>query len=537
MRVRSTAAALAVAAVTALAPAAQAQEQEQERYEPTAESLARHKAPGWFNDAKLGIFIHWGVYSVPAWAPAPDAVPVGGFPFTYNFQYAEWYWRHQQEPGAPQWKHHLDQYGSDVLYDDFLPRFTAERYDPAAWVRLFKDAGAKYFVLTSKHHDGFALYPSGTTNRTSAVFGPRRDLVGDLFAAARREGGIRPGLYYSVYEWFHPAYKGTANSGATLLSGQAGPPRNAYTGQEVPYTGYRPVQNYVDDHQFPQMQEIVRRYRPSVLWCDGAWDNPEEFWKTNQIIAEHFNQALAAADDVTVNNRCGAGSHADFTTPEYTTEPDINPQKWEATRGIGYSFGYNAEEDELQYLSSDQLVDLLVDIVSKNGNLLLNIGPRADGTVPEIQEQRLRDLGAWLKINGEAIYGSRYWTQATDGDVRFTVKDGDLYMTALTWPGRQLTVSAPVPIRPDTKITLLGSDAGPLAYRRDGDRLVVDMPSAQPEEATRSTFAYTLRVSSKTPVAPGTPETIRPERPSDGAGGGGGGASGAAGVFDETRSV
>ena len=507
-----------------------------ERYEPTAESLAQHPVPEWFNDAKFGIFIHWGPYSVPAYAPAPDGVPVGGFPFTFNFQYAEWYWNHQLQPGTPQYQHHLQQYGANFLYDDFINQWKAEAFDPEQWVDLFNDAGAQYFVLVSKHHDGVSLFPSDTTNRDTGSMGPRRDLVGDLFEAAREDGNLFAGLYYSLYEWYHPAYRGIGDSGMTLFNGPTTGPYNPYTGESVPYTGYLPVDDYVEDHQVPQMREIITRYRPDVLWCDGAWDNPEGYWRSNELIAEYYNQALEAQPDgVVVNNRCGSGAQADFSTPEYTSENAINPEKWEATRGIGFSFGYNQYEDELQYLSANEIIDSLVDIVSKNGNFLLNIGPRADGTIIELMQERLRDVGAWLDVNGEAIYGTTYWETfgedtGVDGSVplpgtvgdggstnvetpntqieglRFTLANDEgadaFYITAVDWPaGGELVVDSPVPIEDGQEVRLLGYDQ-PLAWsREEGGPLRVTLPEGG-QFATDLEHAFTFRIADPGYVAP-----------------------------------
>src|SRR5919108_16269 len=354
----------AVAACAALAAPGYAQEPD---YTPDPASLNRHHAPRWFEDAKLGFFIHWGAYSVPAWAPES-----GGR------AYAEWYWNEMSHPGTPTFERHREVYGEDFPYDRFIEQWKAERFDPDAWLRLFKEGGAKYFVQVSKHHDGVALFDTATTGRDTVELGPHRDFVRELFDAAERgHYGLKRGLYYSLPEWFHP--NGPATSGTW---GQ-GPPTNPFTGAPVPYTGYRPISSYVDE------------------------------------------------DD---------------------------------------------------YLTADELIDSFADIVSKNGNLLLNLGPKADGTIPEIQAERVRALGDWLDVNGEAIYGTTYWSHAEDArsnvPVRYTVKDGALYATALEWPGERLTLSGDLPLDQSSTITLLGSDGGALAWRRQGDTVAVDMPAA-----------------------------------------------------------
>jgi alpha-L-fucosidase len=439
-------------------------------YEPTPESLRRHRAPTWFEDAKLGYFVHWGPYSVPAFAPA-----------TGGSAYAEWYWHEMDKPGSQTYQHHARTYGEDFPYDRFIDEWRPDRFDPAGWLDLSTEGGARYFVLVSKHHDGVALWDTATSGRNTVALGPRRDLVAELFAAAG-DWPLKRGLYYSLPEFFHPA-------GGWHRQG----PINPYTGEAVPYTGYRPVRDYVLDHQYPQMVELVDRFDPDILWCDIGGPN-----NCDQLMAHYFNRAEHRPEpkEVTVNDRCG-NDVSDFSTPEYEVEPDIKPAKWEACRGIGRSFGYNAREGADDYLSADALVRSFVDIVSKNGNLLLNIGPMADGSIPEIQADRVRALGAWLAINGEAIYGSRYWNHAEDErsnvPLRYTVNGGCIYATALEWPGEKLTLSGDLPLTDRGGITLLGSDGQALPWERQSV-ISVSMPQAGPE-ATASRHAYTFKIS------------------------------------------
>ncbi|MEE1796472.1 alpha-L-fucosidase [Streptomyces sp. BE308] len=423
-------------------------------YLPTDASLGTHQAPYWFQEAKFGIFIHWGVYSVPAWAPVGQ-------------QYAEWYWHQMQDPGNPTYAHHRDTYGEDFAYDDFIPRFRAERFDPRAWVELFRDAGAQYHVLTSKHHEGFALWDTELSDRNSVKMGPRRDLIRELFDASRRyTPELHRGLYFSMPEWFNPDHPWTGHA-----------PRNPYTLEPVPYTGHTAGKDYITGLQGPQMLELVHGYDPEILWCDIGGDND-----SHRVLAEYFNQAKNRARpvEVTVNNRSGIGPH-DFTTPEYTTYDQIVTAKWESSRGLDpYSYGYNSQTPDDKYMTTRDVVHSLVDIVSKNGNFLLDIGPRADGTIPEIMQRRLRETGAWLKTNGEAVYGSTYWSRMPQlgEELRFTVRpDRAFYIHSLVRPGAKLTVAAPVPIRAGDRVTLLGHDR-PLNWRTTGGSLVIDVPAA-----------------------------------------------------------
>jgi alpha-L-fucosidase len=421
-------------------------------YEATDASLGTHQAPDWFSDAKFGIFIHWGVYSVPAWAPVGQ-------------EYAEWYWQHMNDPNDPTYAYHADKYGKDFDYDSFIPSFTAAKFDPHAWVRLFQDAGAKYFVLTAKHHEGFSLFDTAVSDRDSVKMGPHKDLVGSLFAAARKyTPGVHPGVYYSLPEWYDPA-----------LPWQGHGPQNPYTGEPVPYTGYKPVQDYVADYQAPQMEELINQYSPDVMWCDiGTPAAPRS------VFADYLNHAAAQGRQVTYDDRCGIPTH-DYTTPEYAKYGDTVVAKWEASRGLDpFSYGYNSATPDSAYMTAEAAVQDLVDIVSKNGNFLLDIGPRADGTIPQVMQDRLRSIGAWLKVNGESVYGTSYWSrEASAGDdIRFTVAPNKaFYITSFTRPGSQVTVNAPVPIRAGQHIALLGYHGRPLSWTASGGKLTIDVPA------------------------------------------------------------
>jgi len=431
-------------------------------YRPSDASLGTHESPYWFDDAKFGIFIHWGVYSVPAWSP----------PAT---QYAEWYWNHMQSPSNPVYRYHAEMFGESFAYDDFIPQFQAEKFDPRSWVDLIADAGAKYFVLTSKHHEGFALFDSKVSGRNSVALGPHQDLVRSLFDASRQyQPDLRPGLYYSMPEWFNPDSPWMGH-----------PPRNPYTFEPEPYTGYQSGRDYVHDVQAPQMLELIRQYDPDIIWCDIGREND-----SRNVEAEYFNQAKnrKVPKDVTVDNRCGIPTY-DFTTPEYTTYRDTVVRKWEASRGLDpRSYGYNRATPDSLYMTADAVVQTLVDITSKNGNFLLDIGPRADGTIPEIMQLRLREAGDWLAINGESIYGTTYWARmAEQGRLRFTVKPNEaFYITSFDRPGRQLTVDAPVPIRAGDEVEMLGYDGGPLTWTREDGRLVIDVPEAAAEAGSHA---------------------------------------------------
>ncbi|RZQ60156.1 alpha-L-fucosidase [Amycolatopsis suaedae] len=436
-------------------------------YQPTDASLGTHESPYWFDDAKFGIFIHWGLYSVPAWSPPGE-------------QYAEWYWRWMEDRNNPVYAHHAKTYGENFSYDRFIPGFTADRYDPRAWAELIQAAGAKYYVLTSKHHEGFALYDSKVSGRDSVDLGPRRDLVKELFDASRRyTPELRNGLYFSMPEWYNPDNPWMGHG-----------PRNPYTGADEPYTGYQAGKDYVRDYQGPQMREIVRQYDPDVIWCDIGGVND-----SRSVLAEYFNRAKNRPDpkDVTVDDRCGIPTH-DFTTPEYTTYPDTVVKKWETSRGLDpRSYGYNRATPDHMYMTADEVVDTLVDTNSKNGNFLLDIGPRADGSIPEIMQTRLREAGEWLRVNGESIHGTTYWARmAQQGPLRFSVKQNEaFYITSLEPPGSQIVVDAPVPIRDGDRITMLGFPGHSLKWTKQGGKLMIDVPDAA---RAAGKWAWTFRI-------------------------------------------
>jgi alpha-L-fucosidase len=441
-------------------------------------SLDRHPSVSWFDNAKFGIFIHWGVYSVPAWAP------VGGV-------FAEWYWESMNDATSAIHKHHAQRYGEYFAYDDFIPAFKGERFDPRDWVELIEAAGARYFVFTAKHHDGFAMYDTEATGRNSAVLGPARNVLRELFSAAEQHAPqLKRGVYYSLYEWYHPAYTGRA-------------PINPYTRLSIPYTGSWLIGDYVRDQVKTQLRELIDNYDPDILWCDGEGGFGATYWQTGEAVARYYNRAQyrQLSKEVVVNDRCAIAPPfrsrhgADFQTMEYATHQAAIPQKWEMTRGLDpHSFGFNSATPVEAYLSTDEAIDTLIDTVSKNGNFLLNIGPAGDGSIPPVMRDRLLGIGDWLEKNGEAIYGTNYWWRTSEeGNLRFTVgPNGGFYIMALEWPGDRLVVKSPVPIRRSQRIELLRSGTGPLAWRHEGGNLIVELPSGA-RDAGR--FAWVFRIS------------------------------------------
>ncbi len=439
-------------------------------YEPTLESLNRHPLPAWYADAKLGIFVHWGLYSVPGWAPLVH--PNHDFTsedYIKNNPYAEWYLNTLRIKGSATEAYHREHYGANYDYYNFASVFDKEiqKWDPEFWAKVFHDAGAKYVVLTTKHHDGFTLWPSRTPNPTLPADKQHatRDLVGELTGAVRK-AGLRMGLYYSGgYDW-------------TFVPGPIV--------KESDHQTVKPQSEAYGKYADAQMRELIERYRPAVLWNDI--DYPKSGHPL-QIMAEYYN----SVPDGVIDDRFGV-KHSDFKSPEYQTLDKISPTKWEECRGLGRSFGYNRAEGEAETIAPDELIHLLVDIVSKNGNLLLDVGPEADGTIPTVQMSRLKALGAWMKQNGDSIYGTHPWKRA-EGEsaegirVRFTQKGEFIYATLLGKPkSNSITIKSLSP-KAGARIALLGG-SGTLEWSQQGNDIKVNLPSVLPGE-----YAYVLKIA------------------------------------------
>jgi len=479
------------------------------RYEPTRESVRHHPVPEWYHDAKLGIFVHWGLYSVPGWAPLSGEykklIAQEGWAnwFSKN-PYAEWYLNTIRIEGSPSQRYHLETYGQGFSYDGFAPLFNAAigGWDASEWASLFRKAGARYVVLTTKHHDGFLLWPSEYPNPKKKDYIASRDIVGELAEAVRGQG-MKMGLYYS---------------GGLDWSFDQRAIRDAVDLLDTMPQGMDYVQ-LVSHH----WRELIERYEPSVVWNDIGYPAAAN---VNELFADYYNRLPEGV----VNDRfmqvdlsrsavgrilrsrpvrvivsrllqwayarmeaLPVSGHCDFRTPEYAAFSKITQYKWEATRGLGYSFGYNRNEGPDNLISLEDLIHSFVDTVSKNGNLLLNVGPMADGTIPEAQRERLEGLGQWLDVNGEAIFGTRPWLWAegsTDGGipVRFTQKVDAIYAILLGRPRRQ-EVSIDLPcVAEETIVHLLGHDS-PLRWAQNGKRLTVSLPQDLPPSA-----AYALRI-------------------------------------------
>jgi alpha-L-fucosidase len=458
------------------------------RYEPTWESLKQYSTAAWFQDAKFGIFIHWGVYSVPAFG-------------------SEWYPREMYIEGGDVFKHHVATYGpqSRFGYKDFIPRFKAEKWDPVHWADVFKRSGARYVVPVAEHHDGFAMYNTALSPWNAAKMGPKRDIIGELAAAVRAQGLVFGLSSHRAEHWWF------MNGGRTFDSDVTDPKNAGLYGPAQP-DSIPPSQEYLEDW-YARCKELIDVYHPQLFWFDWWIERPAFVPYLKKFAAYYYDQGLVWNKEVVVNFKNVAfPDNTAVLDIERGRLKDIRSLPWQTDTSIGKkSWGYiDGEENK----SADELIDILVDIVSKNGCLLLNIGPRADGTIPEQQEKTLLDIGSWLSVNGEAIYGSRPWkifgegvTAENEGmfsefkskpytgqDIRFTTRGGYVYAICLDWPGESMWVKN---IRPGdgTKISLLGFDE-PLEWQWvEGRGLHIMLPAAlQKEEARSCKYAYAFRM-------------------------------------------
>ena len=467
--------------------------------------LGAYRVPQWFRDAKFGIFIHWGVYSVPAFGN-------------------EWYSRNMYVEGTPAFKHHVETYGpqSKFGYKDFIPMFKAEHFKADDWVDLFQQAGARYVVPVAEHCDGFAMYDSSLTDWDAAKMGPKRDVVGELAAATRRHG-----LHFGVsshraehWWWYDGGTKFDSDVRDPRFARLYGPARAmALPGDDdskEPDPDHLerwqpPNKSFLDDW-LARSSELVDKYHPDLIYFDWWIGQPAFQPYLKQFAAYDYNEAVLRHQGVVL-------TYKGYDFPENAAVLDIERGKldtvrllpWQTDTSVSiHSWGYAANDE---YRSAKSLIDELVDVVSKNGNLLLNVGPKSDGTIPDEARDILMQIGAWLKTNGEAIYGSRPWLVYGEGptkvtssakssdqqeftaeDIRFTTHRGALYAIALGWPkSSELRVHSlwkgnPYLTGPVCEVKLLGADKG-ISWRQTADGLYIELPMQQPKEP-----AFTFRI-------------------------------------------
>lgn len=426
------------------------------RYENNWSSLNQRPVPEWFADAKFGIFIHWGLYSVPA--------------FSKHTEYAEWYRKQLDSPEHPSRLFHDRVYGPDFKYEDFAGMFKAELFNADEWAELFEKSGAKYINLVSKHHDGFCMFKSDYAwNWNSVDVGPHRDFCAELKAALDKTD-VRFGVYHSVYEWFNPLY-------------------------------LKNPEEYAVRHLIPMLKELVEKYRPATLFTDGEWEHESSVWHSTDFLTWLYNES-SVKDYIVPNDRWGKETRGrlggNFTTEYGTIDGTItldevkDPRPFEECRGIGHSFGLNRAEKTDDYMTPRELLELLCSLVSSGGNFLLNVGPAADGTIPVIMQERLLQMGAWLGVNGEAIYGTRKYTANKENGVYYTKKGDAVYAIVNRFPFGEITLQN-VDYTEGIKASLLGSDAE-IRVKNNAGKACLTFDPLNPDEM-KSDWLYAFKLT------------------------------------------
>ena len=454
---------------------------------------ANYQTPEWFRDAKFGLFMHWGIYSVPAHG-------------------SEWYVRYMYGGNSAFVKWHAEHFGSQDKfgYKDFIPMFTAAKWDPDAWAELFKKSGAKYVIPTGEHHDGFSLWDSATNKYNAKNMGPKRDLIGDLAVAVRKKG-LKFGVsnHSNNHFTFIPAMPGSDQYDPAWAEFYSVADRSDIARKRF-------LENWVAKNF-----ELIDQYQPDILWFD--MNGNDRSWDAQKlaVAAYYYNRAIAWGKPVSISGK--GASFLSGMIMDYERQGRILPRglkdfAWEVDDPMGNKFAYVTE---MTNKPAALLVRRLVDCVSMNGNYLLNISPKADGTIPEEQQKRLLAMGRWLEVNGEAIYGSRPWVRYGEGpyydappdtsrppgpddppsesysssEIRFTTQKDTLYAIVLDWPGKQATITALASgaVQPSMgrieKVELLGH-AGALEFTQDTAGLHVKFPYEKPCD-----FAYALRIT------------------------------------------
>ncbi|MFB5762891.1 alpha-L-fucosidase [Paenibacillus medicaginis] len=470
-------------------------------FKPDWDSLRDYSVPRWYEDAKFGIFIHWGVYSVPAYDN-------------------EWYPRNMYIEGTPAHQHHIAAYGpvDKFGYKDFIPHFTAENFDPEVWADLFKSAGAAFVVPVAEHHDGFGMYDCPFSDWTAAKMGPQRDIIGELADAVRRRYMTFGVSSHRAENWWY--YNGGRELPSDVqdprYAGLYGPAQRTYGEPGYPQPILPPSEEFLEDW-LARTCDLIDRYGPQLVYFDWWIEQPVFKPYLQKLAAYYYNKAAEWGRGVVVNYKLDAFAEG---TAVYDMErgqlADIHPDVWQTCTSVGETAWCHIADHK--YKTSAALIGDLVDIVSKNGVMLLNVGPRADGTIPGEERKLLLEIGEWLAVNGEAIYSTRPWkvygegpTEIVSGtfndtkrspftakDVRFTARgDKLLYALIMGWPdeGRALIETLSSSSRLFTgqimKVQVLGWKEE-LSWSRKEDGLHVLLPEAlraRPVIAVRIEYA------------------------------------------------
>ena len=458
-----------------------------QKYEAELESLKQYKVPEWYKDAKLGIYTHWGPYSVPAFS-------------------SEWYPRHMYDPNQADYKHHRKKWGTQDRfgYKDFIPMFRGEKWDPEQWADLFKRAGAKFAGPVAEHHDGFAMYDCSFSKWNSVNMGPKRDITAEQKRAFEAVG-------MKFITTSHRAQN------ARHFPPMEGSDRNNPEFEDLyskVFDKDQPVDEAFLKDWLNRTIEIIDKYEPDVLWFDYGWHRKEFLPYRLKLLAYYYNWAEKSGKEVVMNYKDHFFDGAAVFNVERGKLAGINREYWQTDTSIGKK-SWSFIENE-NFKSATHVIHDFIDIVSKNGNCLLNVGPRPDGTIPPEAEGILLAQGEWLKVNGEAIYGTRHWERFGEGptvvatgvfsdgeqdnlgseDFRFTQKKNAIYAIEMGWPGVETTIKsfaygAGVKKENIESVTMLGVEK-PLEWKQDYEGMHIIMPEQRPCD-----HAYTFKITLK----------------------------------------
>lgn len=464
------------------------------KWKGNLESLKTHTCPEWFQDMKFGMFIDWGLWSVPGWGidPKNDRVPV------YPDHYEEhMYWLPQTV------KYHEKNWGKDFKRDDFIPFFTGKSYNPQELVDLAVKSGMKYVIPFAKHHSGFCLWPSSFTHRTvSKMVSSEKDFIKPIVDRCK-EKNLKFGFYFSIEDWEYPIINENGNITNRQFGGKIVP----YDAElETKASGKIPVKSFAKDYLVPQATEFIDRYDPDILWYDGDWGTEYNTLNVCDISAYFYNQA-ENRKEVAINDRYGliGGKRlrpqaGDFKTSEYhNMKEELKQHPWEECRGISQFYGYCWRETEKSVLSTNELLVQFLKIVSKGGNLLLIVNLDKDGALPEVQKRRMLDMGKWLKVNGEGIYGTRAYKISSENNekIYYTQSKDKKHVYAITigWPEKELVLESVLP-KDGSKVYLLGYKK-PLEWTIKNGKTVITLPQKMNEQPEKRPCenAYTFRIS------------------------------------------
>ena len=476
------------------------------KYQPTWNSVREHITPKWFKDAKFGIYTHWGIYSVPACRPN-----------------ATWYPHNMYLDGTPQFEHHVKTYGhpSKFGYKDFIPMLTGEKFDADEWADLFKKAGAKFAGPVGEHHDGFSMWDTKLNEWNSAKMGPKKNVVAELEKAIRKlDMKYMVALHHAENWRFFPHWKLDCDVSNPAYAGLYGEPNNTEWANGVPKGNIydlqsKPSQKFLEKW-LAKTFEIVDKFTPDLLWFDFGLGDIQEHYQ-REFLAYYYNKALEWNKEVVVNYKFNnlvagsgvidieQGSSDVLTYNDWITDTTVDD-------GDGWAYLFDAK-----YKSSESLIHYLIDNVSKNGYMLLNVGPKPNGEIPDEAKSILLNMGKWLNLNGEAIYGTTAWRIYGEGptkmtksgpfceneglkytakDIRFTAKDDALYAICLGWPEKEVLIESTRGILYEEEIEsirMLGVE-GEMQWKCTKEGLLVQMHGEKPCEA-----AYVLKIERKHP--------------------------------------